>query len=77
MEGKKESVIEFLEMLKLKITCIVKGKLSGDLTEKWGILDITIGNIKTSFKKEIDESRLVLESHIQTDKGWEIIIFLY
>ena len=49
--------------------CGGQGKLSGDLTEKWGILDINIGNIKTHFKKEVDESRVVLETRIQTEKG--------
>ena len=45
-----------------------QGKLSGNLTEQWGQLDLNISTMKADFKKEIEENRLNLETEIEEEK---------
>ena len=45
-----------------------KSKLSGTLTEQWGVLDINIGTLKGELKKNIDLERRDMEEKIGTEK---------
>jgi hypothetical protein len=45
-----------------------QGKISGDLTEKWGALDISMRTLRQEFKKEMDSKISALETEIRDNK---------
>ena len=45
-----------------------QGKISGDLTEKWGALDISLRTLRQEFKKEMDSKISALETEIRDNK---------
>ena len=45
-----------------------QGKISGDLTEKWGALDISMRTLRQEFKKEMDSRISALECEIRDNK---------